>query len=504
MLSVKQLFIKDRISGLVLIDNLSFSLQIGDKIAIIGSEGSGKSTLLKYLYNDDLDYVDTSGQVIRPHHIAYIEQNINTKWHAHSVEEYLSGNLGFSFYDYLPSAISNLMKFGLLYDEIADRKIETFSGGERMKIGLAKALMGEPDCLLLDEPSNDLDFEMIRFLEVFLTTTKVPTIFISHDQRLLENVCNGVIHLQQVYKKTKAKTFFLRIGYNEYKEKFIRKFESDLMMARKQRADYKKKLEKFRQIYQSVEHQQNQVVRDPVAGRLLKKRMHVLKSQESRYEKEKENFTEIPEREEPMNIFFDKETKINPQKNMLDLSMGSFVLRNGRVIENINLHIRGKDRVVIYGRNGVGKTNLIRYIQEMLLSNAIKVGYISQDYLEVLDENMSVVKFMMEKQDKYEEHKIRQILGTLGFKTEEMDYKISEISEGMKLKTLLLLMVSGNHEILLLDEPTRNISPINQDEIYELFSGFSGAIVAVTHDRKFIEAVFEDIYELTEEGLFKR
>ncbi|MDY0139826.1 MAG: ATP-binding cassette domain-containing protein, partial [Candidatus Izemoplasmatales bacterium] len=142
--------------------------------------------------------------------------------------------------------------------------------------------------------------------------------------------------------------------------------------------------------------------------------------------------------------------------------------------------------------------------KEILLhldNKSIKYGYIPQDYLEVLDKNLSVIDFLIINQDKYVEYRLRQILGQLGFKKDEMNELIGNISEGQKLKVLLLLMVSKDIELIVLDEPTRNISPINQDEIYNLFLDYSGAIVAVTHDREFIESVFDKIYELTPNGL---
>ena len=146
MLTVKELFIVNRLSDLVLVDNLSFTLREKDKIAIIGSEGSGQTTLLRYLYGEELDFINTMEFIARPHHISCLEQNINTKWKDHTVLSFL---LEKENYEYLSNAYSFLTKLGFEYNEIMDRKIDSFSGGERAKIGLAKALMIEPDCLHL-------------------------------------------------------------------------------------------------------------------------------------------------------------------------------------------------------------------------------------------------------------------------------------------------------------------------------------------------------------------
>lgn len=503
MLSIKNLSIKDYQHDLQLIENLSFTLNEGDKIAIIGMEGSGKSTLLKVIRGDTPTFITIKGEINRPRIIAYLEQNIKSIWNDFTVFDYLVQNSAYS-----RSNVGDISKlfiaFKLSYEQMKGQHFRHLSGGEAVKIGLINALLMEPDALLLDEPSNDIDFKTLVFLEAFLKETSIPTLFISHDQTLLSNVATGIIHLQQLQKKTRARTIFLDVDYSTYKQKYLRKYDSDLMIARKQRADYEKKMEKFRQIYQKVEYQQNQAVRDPHTAQLLKKRIHVLKSQERRYLKEKEQFVEIPEKEEPMSIFFRSSTKYNRNKRLLELVNYELTLNNGIVIQSINLTIMGQDKIVITGDNGCGKTTLIDFIYRQLISDSIKVGYLSQDYLKVLDDTLNPVQYLMIHQSYFNEVRIRQILGTLGLRPIEMTRPIHELSEGTKLKVLLLLLSSNDYDILLLDEPTRNISPINLDEIYDLFTNFQGAILAVTHDRSFIEATFDDIYELSSEGLMKR
>ncbi|MCK9587265.1 MAG: ATP-binding cassette domain-containing protein [Methanothrix soehngenii] len=502
MLSVKELVIRNHQQDLVLIEGLSFTVNDEDKIAIIGSEGSGKSTLLSTIYGEVLDYITVTGEIIRPKVISYLNQNILNQYESLSVTVFLELNIPEDLYHYLDVIYKLFVQFNLSYDAFKDRSLKSLSGGERVKIGLIKCLMIRPDLLLLDEPSNDLDFETIEFLESFMKDTTIPLLFISHDQRLLENVATGIIHLQQVHKKTKPKTYFLNVDYKTYKEKYLRKFETDLMVARKQRADYNKKMDKFRQIYQKVEHQQDQAVRDPVLGRLLKKKIKSLKSQEKRYLKEKDSFIDIPEKEEPMSIYFEDLGKFNSNKLIMDLDIIDFSLPNGVLIPHVKLKLSATDKVVITGHNGVGKTTLIKHIYEKLIKRSVKVGYISQDYLDLMDKDRTVLDYVLSHQSKYQESKIRQILSTLGLKRDEMLYKIKDISEGTKLKILLLVLVSNTYDVLILDEPTRNISPINQDEMYELFLNFQGAILAVSHDRAFIESVFDEIYVLSKDGLY--
>jgi ATPase subunit of ABC transporter with duplicated ATPase domains len=504
MLSTNQLTIKDSIFDYVLVNNLSISLRSHDKIALIGSEGTGKSTLLKVLAGNQLSYIDCYGDIDRQGHILYSEQNITYQWKDHTVYDFLFDQYKDWIEHLALEARIQLKALGLDYNEISHRLISTFSGGEKVKLALAKALMQQPDVLLLDEPTNDLDFESIQFLENFLIETEIPLIFISHDQRLLENVANGIIHIQHIHKQSKAKTFVYRGDYLSYKNQYFRKFESDKQIALKQRRNYQDKIKKFRQIYSKVEHQQNQAVRDPSLARLLKKKIHALKSQEKRFEKEKDQWVDIPEMEEPMHIFFDIDERFNANKRMLDLSIDSFLLPNGKEIKQINLSLTGQDKAIIYGKNGVGKSTLMKALVGRLKKEDIRFAYLPQNYKDVLKADQTVVEFLMDKQNKYPEYRIRQILGQLGFKRKEMDEACQKVSEGQKLKVLLLYLVSLDSELLLLDEPTRNISPINQDEIYQLFSDYPGAILAITHDRAFIETVFESIYELTESGLIKK
>ena len=501
MLTINKLTIKNCIFDNELIKELSFTLNKNDKIAIIGTEGTGKSTLLKLIKGDKLDYINYSGEIIKQGIISYIEQNISYLWDDKTVFEFLYYEVKERI-DHLDVYTRiYLNDFGLEYNDIVHRKIKTFSGGEKVKLSIVKALIKEPDILLIDEPTNDLDFETIKFIENFMIKTNIPLLFISHDQRLLENVANGIIHLQHIHKQTISNTFFFKGDYIAYKERFFNKFESDLQKAKRQRSDYNQKMKKFRKIYSKVEHQQNQAVRNPSLARLLKKKIRALKSQENRYTKEKKSWIDIPEKEEPMSIFFSQTIKLNNSKRLIEFNVPQYKLPNGQIIINVDLHVSGGEKIVIYGKNGVGKTTFIKKIIDILKNKKISYGYIPQNYMDLLIPNISVIKYIMDSQEKYPEYRIRQILGQLGFKKQEMNDYISQISEGLKLKVLLLILVTKETEILILDEPTRNISPINQDEIYDLFLNYQGSIIAITHDRVFIETVFDDIYEFTKQGL---
>ena len=511
MLQVQNLTIHVNKDNRTLIDNLSFVLNENDKYALIGLEGSGKSTLLKAIIDKSLvPFCDVSGNIIKTGEIGYLPQSIIENWVDVNVYDFLlksrpNQEIDLNDYHKLANLDKYLTKLKLnpqLIDE--NKKINQFSGGELVKLGLVKLLLNEPDILLLDEPTNDLDLDTIIFLEEFILNEKRPILFVSHDERLLENTTNGIIHLMQIHKRMKPLHEVSKLNYNDYKIQRKLALDSQEMVARKQRSDYKKKIEKFRQVYQKVEYQQNQAVRNPSLGRLLKKKMHNLKSMERRFEKEKEKFLDIPEREEAIDLFFDKDICIPSNKLVLDLYLKPLTIEKRILSKEIKLLIRGNPKLAIIGKDGSGKSTLLKIIYDKLKTrNDLSVGYMSQKYEELITENISALDFILKDQEKKEEAKIRKMMGALHFTREEMINNTTNLSGGQKAKLLLLKMVVNKNNVLLLDEPTRNLSPLSLPVIHELLINYNGCIICITHDRNLLENVFEDIYKLTEDKLIK-
>ncbi|MBR2577874.1 MAG: ABC-F family ATP-binding cassette domain-containing protein, partial [Erysipelotrichaceae bacterium] len=196
----------------LLVDNFSFSLNRYDKVALIGEEGNGKSTLLKLLYDDELvkDYAYYTGEIVRKGRLAYLPQFIDEKDQKLSIAEYLADTELYENYDIITS-------LGL-DDEIlgSRRKLETLSGGEKIKIQLLKLLSVRPDALLLDEPSNDLDIDTLIFIETFIRECSMPVIFISHDETLISSCANVIIHIEQLIRKTRSSITVSGLSYEEY------------------------------------------------------------------------------------------------------------------------------------------------------------------------------------------------------------------------------------------------------------------------------------------------
>ena len=509
MLEVRKLYIKKKTEDRELISNLSFTLNQGDKFAIIGLEGNGKSKLLKAILGYELDFVDVSGRIdTKGHRIGYLPQSIKQEYENVNVIDFLLKEKPSSQID-----VDDYKLLGLLdkvlqevhFDLVAfnDMKsINEFSGGEVVKLGLAKILLREPDILLLDEPTNDLDLDTILFLEDFIVEENRPILFISHDEALLKNTANGIVHLTIGEKKRKAISFFEKIPYDLYKQSRRLSLDSQEMIAKKQRSNFKKKMERYRQIYQKVEHLQNQTVRNPSAARLLAKKVKSLKSTEKRYQKEQEDFVAIPEREEEINLFFDQYQTIPSNKVVLDYKKDVLEVENNVLCRDIELLIKGPSKVAIIGRNGSGKTTLLNDIYKQLLDRKdIQVGYMPQHYDDYLKDFPRAIDVLLDGPDLEKETQYRKMLGALHFTREEMVYPPISLSGGQKAKLFLLKMVIDGANVLILDEPTRNLSPLSIPVIHQLLLNFNGVVLSVTHDRTFLDNVFDDIYILNENGL---
>lgn len=495
-----------------IINDFNFKLQPSDHIAIIGEEGNGKTTLLKSIVNiDDVnEYANIIGSIKTNNlNIGYLEQTISPKWYDYSVSDYLlldkpNEEINFDNYNLLNKAYELSYKFNIDFNIIKEQPISTLSGGEKVKVGLIKILIRNVDVLLLDEPTNDLDIESLKWLESFINSCKLPIMFISHDETLLENTANGIIHLEQLNKKTKSVYTIERISYKEYIDKRLNMIARENEIARKQRSNYKSKMEKFNQIYQKVEYRQDTISRgDPHGAKLLKKKIKSMKSIEKRLEKERDNFIDIPDPEEAINLFFSDVDKLPNNKIILDYHLDELTIDNKTLSKNINLKVSGSEHIVLIGLNGCGKTTLIKKIYEELKNRTdISVGYMSQDYEDLLDVNITPIDYLYNKGSKEEITNARAFLGNLKFTREEMTNNIEYLSGGQRAKLLLLSLILKKCNVLLLDEPTRNLSPLSNPVIRSMLKNYNGSIISVSHDRKYIKEVCDKIYELNKDGLF--
>ena len=509
MLQIKNLNITHKKDLRVLLQDFSCVLNDGDKAVIIGEEGEGKSTLLKWIYTPELieEYAEAVGErIVSGEQLAYLPQELPEEYEGKSVYEFFTEEP--SFYERTPKELGKLAKDFNVPQEFfyGEQLMGTLSGGEKVKAQLMRLLLAEPTVLLLDEPSNDIDMETLEWMEKMINSWKHIILFISHDETLIENTANLVIHIEQIQRKTKTRHTFARLPYRKYLEERQNKFANQEQQALEERREKKIRDEKFRRIYQSVDYAQATISRQsPGKARLLKKKIHVLKSMEKRFEREDRNMTEMPEEESA--IYFklgDKSAAIPAGKGVIDFSLDAlYAPGEERILaKDVQLLIRGSEKICIVGSNGAGKTTLLKQVAEELLKREdIHAEYMPQNYEDMLNLEMTPVDYLDTSGDKEERTRIRTYLGSLKYTADEMDHPIAQLSGGQKAKVLLLKMSLSGANVLLLDEPTRNFSPLSGPVIRRMLAEFPGAIISISHDRKYIDEVCGKVYRLTEAGL---
>ena len=489
----------------VLVDGLSFVLHDGDKAALIGEEGNGKSTILKALADEALiaSYASCEGRISLGGHIGgYVAQELTDRELSMPICDYMQKNCG----DLLEpeSAAMAAAQVGLtpqIFDET--RPLRSCSGGEKVKLQIAAVLVRGADWLLLDEPTNDLDLETLEWFERFLCTYPGPVLYISHDETLLEQTANVIIHIEQVRKKTLARHTVKRSGYRAYADQRLALLAHQEQVARKEAADYEQKMRRWDEIYRKVETAQRNISRaDPGGARLLKKKMKSVLAQERRFEREKEHQTQLPDVEDAIFLDFSEKISLPAGKTVLDYSLDELIVGGRLLSRGIRLHLNGGEHAAIVGLNGCGKTTLLRKIAEELLARRdLSAAYMPQDYAERLDFSQTPVDFLAPSGRKDDITAARSHLGSVRFTRDEMCARIGELSGGQKAKLIFLKMVLEGSDVLILDEPTRNLSPMSAPVIREILKHYRGTILCVTHDRKLLAEVFPTVYRLTSDGL---
>ena len=262
-------------------------------------------------------------------------------------------------------------------------------------------------------------------------------------------------------------------------------------------------MEKYRRIQQSVEHAQNAITRqNPSGGRLLKKKMHSVMSMGRRFQREAEDMTQLPEVEEEAFLRFPEGTALPAGKTALDLHLPELQAGEKLLAENIRLHVSGGEKVGILGPNGAGKTTLLRHIASLLLARKdLRAAYMSQDYADTLPMDKTPVEYLAPEGDAASETRARTYLGSIRYSRQEMAHPIRELSGGQKAKLLLTKMMLDGVNVLILDEPTRNFSPISGPRVREALADYQGTIISVSHDRKFLAEVCDTLYRFTEKGV---
>lgn len=504
MIEINNLSITHRYDQIKIINDFNFILHKGDKVALIGEEGNGKSTLLKALFDQKLieDYCDITGNIQNNgHKLAYLPQDLSFL-DSQSIYEFFLTLPDFFAID--PKALIKVTKSLHLdiEDLYSERKWSTLSGGQKIRYYLAWLVFNDADVYLLDEPGNNLDLKGLHYLEDFIKHAGRTVIFVSHDETLIQNTANIIIHLEKLKKRSFSKFNIYKGNYHDYLKQRERAFIVQDKNAAKEKEEYQKKQERYNKIYNRVNFELNNVSRqDPHSGYLLKKKMHSVKALEKRLDKEKKELTPFHDEEKAILLKL-PEVKIPPNKKIIDLHLDALKINDRILAKNLKLSIYGPKKVAIIGDNGVGKTTLLkRIIKE--INPDLRLFYMPQNYEETMDFNLNAIDFIIPDASPEQRRLIRNALGSIKFKDDEMLHKIRELSGGQKAKLFFTKIYFAQSEVLLMDEPTRNFSPLSSPVIREMLKNYGGAIICISHDRKLLQEIFDELYMLTADGLIK-
>ncbi|MDN6280782.1 MAG: ATP-binding cassette domain-containing protein [Psychroflexus sp.] len=501
--------------GTYLFKDINFKLGAGDRLGLIGKNGAGKSTMLKILSGEtdiaegeiakeksirlgflkqDIDFVE-GRTVIEEAYQAFEELKkiekklayINTQlvertdyeseiYHQLMVDlndfqhqfEILGG------YNYQGETERILKGLGFKESDF-NQLTDTFSGGWRMRIELAKLLLQSNDILLLDEPTNHLDIESIIWLEEFLTNFAGCVVIVSHDTKFLDNVTNRTVEISlgRIYDYNKPYSDFKKLRHE------IR--EQQLAAQKNQQREIKqteKLIEKFRA----------KANKASMAQSLIKKL-------------EKTDIIEVDDEDNSvMNVNF-KISK-NPGKIIFEAEDLKKSFGNDTVFEDLSFILERNSKIAFVGQNGQGKSTLAKILVGELahegtlkIGHNVEVGYFAQNQADYLDPNKTVFDTMVDAANEKNRSKVRDILGTFLFRGEDVDKYVKVLSGGERNRLALAKMILTPFNVLIMDEPTNHLDIQSKTVLKTALENFEGTLILVSHDRDFLQGLASTVYE---------
>lgn len=498
-----------------ILNNISFGIQQGQKVALVGINGSGKSTLLKALTNQIspdsgeivfkndilvkhllqnprfseaekiMDAVFDSGnpdhQLLRDYEKAVLRSSLGHENHK-ELESLIERIDAKNLWDLESQAKQILGKLGL-HD--LEKEISQLSGGQQKRIALAQVLIQKPDLLIMDEPTNHLDIETIEWLESYLSSANMALILVTHDRYFLEKVTNEIIELEfgELYQYKGDYSYFL--------EKKAERKESQTSTIDKAQNLYKRELEWMR--------------RQPKArGTKAKYRIDAFH--------ETKKVAKSGSREQSLDL----QAKASRQgKKILEVEDVSFAYSNDPLIKDFRYFFQKKDRIGIVGPNGAGKTTLIRLLQgemtpqsgQISVGATTKFGYYKQIEMD-FDDNQTVIDFAKDIAEVVEVGKgktisVSQFLNKFLFAPEVQYKPIGVLSGGEKRRLQLLQILIQSPNFLILDEPTNDLDLITLNVLEEYLEAFEGSVLIISHDRYFMDKLVDHLFVFEENGFIK-
>ncbi len=501
--------------GTTLFKDISFVINDKDRIALMGKNGAGKSTLLKILAGVRQA---SRGSVSAPKDttIAYLPQHLMTEdgrtvfeeasqafAHLHKMEaeieainkqlaertdyesdEYMAlieqvATMSEKFYaidmtHFEEDVEKTLLGLGFERTDF-NRQTSEFSGGWRMRIELAKMLLQNPDVLLLDEPTNHLDIESIGWLEDFLIQSGKAVVVISHDRKFVDNITTRTIEV------TMGRIYDYKVNYSEYlllraerREQQMKQYEEQQKMIQ----ETKDFIERFKGTYSKTFQVQSRV-------KML----------------EKLELVEVDEEDtSALRLKFPPSPRSGQYPVIMDGVGKAFGEK--RIFANVSLTIERGDKVAFVGRNGEGKSTLVKCIMNELqhegslqLGHNVQIGYFAQNQASLLDGELTVFQTIDDVAKGEIRNKIRDLLGAFMFGGEASTKKVKVLSGGERTRLALLKLLLEPVNLLILDEPTNHLDLRTKDVLKQALKDFDGTLICVSHDRDFLDGLVTKVYE---------
>ena len=494
--------------------NVKMEINDKDRVAIVGRNGAGKSTLLKII-SGELSFDSGERTVSKNTTIGYLSQEFIVREDLSIYEEMitcfdeiisLEANLEKLSYELTPENIENdpglLDRFDRLQNEVLthkdyhykskiesvlygldftkdvfDKKISTFSGGEKTRLSMAKLLLSEPDLLILDEPTNHLDMENVAWLENYLSSYNGAIVIVSHDRYFLDKVVNVVYNLE--FGKLKK--------YVGNYSKFLKQYEED----------YEKQLKEFtsqqKDIKRLEEFVQKNIARASTS-KMAKSRQKVL---------DKMELIDNPKKDDKAaNIEF----KIKEQSGRDVLMIENLkVGYDGKQVGNAyNFSVYKGDRIAIVGRNGIGKSTLIKTIAKkqnaiggsVHYGSKVSLGYYDQKQAE-FESSKTILNELWDEYPLMKEAEVRTVLGRFLFRGDSVLKIVRDLSGGEKARLQLAKLMLEKNNLLVLDEPTNHLDITSKQVLEDALENYEGTIVFVSHDRYFINKIANKVLDIT-------
>lgn len=513
MISIEQLTVE--FGGTPLFDNIGFLINAKDKIALVGKNGAGKTTLLRLIAGTQNP---TRGNIVIPsdltigylpqhmvhnegttvmeeaekafEHITKIQNDIERfanelatrtdydsaeylqiiEKHSRASEHFHIINPG----NFQAEIEKTLLGLGFLRKDF-ERQCSEFSGGWRMRIELAKILLQDPDVLLLDEPTNHLDIESIQWLENFLITSSSALMLVSHDRAFIDAVTNRTIEISlgRIYDYNTNYSKYVELR-KERHEQQVRAYENQQRMIQ----DTEDFIERFR--YKATKAVQVQS-RIKQLGKL------------ERLEVDLEDTSRLSLKFPP-----------SPRSGSIPVEIENLSKAYGNhlVLDNIGLIVNRGEKVAFVGKNGEGKSTLVKcildeisYSGKLKLGHNVKIGYFAQNQASLLDENLTVFQTIDNVAVGDIRTKIRDILGAFMFGGEASDKKVKVLSGGERSRLAMIRLLLEPVNLLILDEPTNHLDMRSKDVLKEAIKTFDGTAIVVSHDREFLDGLVTKVYE---------